>query len=117
MSLSFILRQITKKASHPNALLHKVQLAKAKRKYLPDGAPAQLGDGKGEIFALEAPESEENHREAKAEMDVAEFEGVRDVGGGAESGGVKEEGRKLERESEVDGMGDPELKPKGRDGK
>lgn len=71
MSLPTILRQIVKQAQHPNILLHKVQLAKAKRVYLKeDGTKLSLGDGRGgEVLELDAPTSE-TARESQAGDDM-----------------------------------------------
>ena len=57
MSLPTILRHIAQKSQHPNALLHKVQLAKAQKTHLP--AHLKISDGTGdEVFSLSAPEKE-----------------------------------------------------------
>lgn len=85
MSLPSILRQIAKKASHPNALIHKIQLAKAKGQLLPAGQ--QLGDGREDVFALEAPGSErkvEEGGDSGREGDVG-----KEFGGDGEGGGVR----------------------------
>lgn len=41
---------------HPNALVHKVQLERARQKYIVRG---ELGDGKEDAVALGAPEEQE----------------------------------------------------------
>lgn len=62
--LTNALRHITKKASHPNALLYSAQLERAKRKYLVQG---QLEGGKEGAVALGAPETDGRERELEKE--------------------------------------------------
>lgn len=62
MSLPRILKTIAQKSSHPNALLYKLQLAKAQIIHLPDRdriGGGRLSDGSGEeIVSLGAPDGE-----------------------------------------------------------
>lgn len=54
MSLPTILRNIAQKSQHPNALLHKIQLAKAQRTFLPN--ELRISDGSHDkAFELGAP--------------------------------------------------------------
>jgi hypothetical protein len=62
--LTNALRHITKKASHPNALLYSAQLERAKQKYLVQG---QLEGGKEGAVALGAPETDGRERELEKE--------------------------------------------------
>jgi hypothetical protein len=48
---------------HPNALLHKVQLERARQKYIVRG---ELGDGKEEAIAIGAPEQQKAELERHA---------------------------------------------------
>jgi hypothetical protein len=94
------LRHITKKASHPNALLYSAQLERAKQKYLVQG---QLEDGKEGAVALGAPELDRREREGEkdeiqdprngtvpeGEVREGESQGVKREGGEAERGGVE----------------------------
>lgn len=104
MSLPFILRQIAQKSTHPNALVHKIQLARAKNQLLLAG---QLGDGKEDVFALEAPEDEgrqgteqvtqsskglEVESEAVRDDQVEKTIGGREEGGSGGGGDIKGEG-------------------------
>lgn len=67
--LASLLRQITKKSSHPNALIHKVQLERAKLKYLVQG---QLDNAEESTIALGAPEEEEQEQERRKAVFVME---------------------------------------------
>jgi hypothetical protein len=89
--LTPLLRQITKKASHPNALLYGAQLERARVKYLVRG---ELEDGK-EAVAVGPPEEE---------MGVEGAEGT-DRESGAEETVEGEEGA-VKEEKETDGAKD-----------
>jgi len=69
--LTNVLRLITKKASHPNSLIHQVQLERARKKYLVQG---QLDDGKEGAVALGAPE-EEGQEQSNAALEVEKVNG------------------------------------------
>src|SRR5579871_5974662 len=87
--LGSLLRQITKKSSHPNAFIYKIQLERAKQKYLLQG---QLDDGKEDAVALGAPEEEERE---KAALDIEKGvgpEAAERKGEGPREGGVEAEG-------------------------
>jgi hypothetical protein len=67
--LTPLLRQITKKASHPNGLLYSLQLERARVKYLVKG---ELESGT-EAVALDSPKEkaqEMTGRESGGDMDV-----------------------------------------------
>jgi len=52
-ALTSALRNITKKASHPNVLVYEMQKARAKRIYLPDGQLRLIDGGReGDVLAL-----------------------------------------------------------------
>jgi hypothetical protein len=76
--LTPLLRQITKKASHPNQLLYGVQLERARVKYLVRG---ELGDGK-EAVALGAPEEVKGGKEKEGGRQAGGEDGVEDGEGG-----------------------------------
>jgi hypothetical protein len=88
--LTPLLRQITKKASHPNGLLYGMQLERARVKYLVRG---ELEGGK-EAVQLGAPEAEvgvgveagkeEVGKEGGVGVDGGVKEGVEDGGAGKE---------------------------------
>lgn len=103
MSLPTILRQIASKSNHPNALVHKLQLARATQQYLNPAGAAQLGGGRGDddVFALEAPGAGEGEGEGVKADESVETEGAE--GGNDERGGVEGVG------DEIDGL-------KGEDG-
>jgi hypothetical protein len=96
--LTNALRHITKKASHPNALLYSAQLERAKQKYLVQG---QLEGGKEGAVALGAPEAAGWEREGEIDELKIEEPGNGTVSEGAvregESKGVKREGGEAER--------------------
>ena len=88
-ALSSLLRQVTKKASHPNDLIYKIQLAKAKGRYLVPGA--ELGSGE----------------EGEAVMLGARPEGKRDGDGDGDGDGARDgEKRELKDVRDDDGMSD-----------
>lgn len=87
-ALTNVLRQITNKTTHPNALLHQIQLERAKNKYLVQG---QLGHGVESVVALTAPEKAEA---VKAEIVNLSKEEVGD-----------EDGKLKAVDGEVDGDG------------
>jgi hypothetical protein len=92
--LTGILRQITKKAPHPNALLYTVQLERARQKILLQG---QLDDGKEGAIALGAVEKEGQEQETgKSELDTERGNGMAAERDG-ESEGVEGEGAETER--------------------
>ena len=62
-----VLRQVTKKAAHPNSLIYSVQLERAKQKYIVQG---QLESGAEGTVALGAPE-EEKTKQAVDEQESA----------------------------------------------
>ena len=67
--LTPLLRQITKKASHPNGLLYSIQLERARVKYLVKG---EL-EGGAQAVALDAPKEkvqEMTGRESRGDVDV-----------------------------------------------
>ncbi|KIN03530.1 hypothetical protein OIDMADRAFT_177687 [Oidiodendron maius Zn] len=64
-SLGSLLRQVTKKASHPNALIYEIQLARAKHKHLVQG---QLEDGEEDAVALPAPKEGERQEDVPLVM-------------------------------------------------
>jgi len=85
--LTPLLRQLTRKASHPNALLYEVQLERARVKYLVNG---ELEDGKGavELGAPEEPAAElktEDVKNEKRELEGSESEAKKAEG--EEAGG------------------------------
>lgn len=87
--LTPLLRQITKKASHPNGLLYGMQLEHARVKYLVRG---ELEDGKGAV-ELGAPSEEpgkdgEKGKEKDGEKAPSEGEGGKEEG--SADGGGKE---------------------------
>jgi len=94
-ALANALRQITKKAAHPNALLYQVQLDRAKKRHLIQG---QLGDGLAGVVALKPPEEGgeadiEGERSRRDEA-VATQKDVEDVSGAVGNGeGVEEKGK------------------------
>ncbi|KAN0090189.1 hypothetical protein V8E51_018768 [Hyaloscypha variabilis] len=90
--LAPLLRQLTRKASHPNGLMYGVQLERARVKYLVKG---ELEDGKGavELGAPEEPVTElKNADEQEDEGQLANVEGsegevkVEGEGGGGKKG-------------------------------
>jgi len=89
--LANVLRQITKKASHPNSLIHGVQLERARQKYIVRG---ELIDGKEDAVALGAPKEERQER-------------VEEKGSKPEAAGPEEEGGEGRAEAET-GQGDGE---------
>jgi hypothetical protein len=100
--LTNALRHITKKASHPNALLYSAQLERAKQKYLVQG---QLGDGKEGAVALGAPETDGRER-ALEKGDARNGIGSEGAGREGELKGVKGDGGEADRgrdEDEIDG--------------
>jgi hypothetical protein len=64
-ALSSLLGQIAQKASHPNDLVYKLQVARAKQKYL---VQERLGDGREDTVALQAPKEELEEEEAALAM-------------------------------------------------
>lgn len=70
--LANALRHITKKASHPNALIYNVQLQRAKEKYLVQG---QLEDGKEEAVALAGPGEKGQEQDLEHEVAGAKIDG------------------------------------------
>ena len=88
--LTPLLRQITRKASHPNGLLYGMQLERARVKYLVKG---ELEDGKG---AVELGAPEELGTEVKKEDEVEEEEKLEGEGGGVKEGGGLVEGKRDE---------------------
>jgi hypothetical protein len=87
--LTPLLRQITKKASHPNTLMYGVQLERARVKYLVKG---ELEAGKGAV-ELGAPDEVDRGKEKDGEPDEGNGKGVEE----GEGGGV---GMKSERSRE-----------------
>jgi len=82
-ALANVLRHITKKASHPNALIHQIQLERARSKYLVQG---RLGDGLEGVVSLDAPKGD----------GVVKFETEKSS---------KEEGLVMQKDVEGDGRG------------
>lgn len=79
--LAALLRQVTRKSQHPNALLYDIQLARAKQKYL---VREELSDGKEGIVELGAPEEKVEAADGRAGAGVGEGkvnEGAGEVGG------------------------------------
>ena len=64
-ALGSLLRQLSKKASHPNALIYEIQLARAKHKYL---VQEQLEDGEEDAVALPAPKEGEREEDVSPVM-------------------------------------------------
>jgi hypothetical protein len=94
--LSGLFRQVVKKSNHPNTLLHNLQLARAKQKYLVQG---QLGDGaEGTALELGAPEElkkgtdtgKEGNFEGVDEKVLEGNSGMRSEAQGGEGGGSRE---------------------------
>jgi hypothetical protein len=96
--LANALRQIAKKSMHPNALVHKVQLERARQKYIVRG---EIGDGKEDAVALGAPEEQE----AKLEKRGVGLNGTND-------GVTAIEDRKMEEEFDEK----PEVEEESRKG-
>ncbi|KAE8441454.1 hypothetical protein EG329_004947 [Mollisiaceae sp. DMI_Dod_QoI] len=92
--LANALRRIAKSASHPNALLYKTQLERAKQKYLVQG---QLGDGKEDAFMLGSPE-EEIQKQERGQKTLKTKEGIRS--NGLEEEAETQSGRGLEHDDD-----------------
>ncbi|KAG4425041.1 hypothetical protein IFR04_001811 [Cadophora malorum] len=73
LRLASALKTVTQKASHPSALIYKVQLAHVKQQQLNGG---EIGDGKTGVVELMAPE------EVKADQQAGEkaLEGLAESG-------------------------------------
>lgn len=78
LRLASALKTVTQKASHPSALIYKVQLAHAKQQQLNGG---EIGDGKTGVVELMAPEEVKEEKEA---------------GNGRSGGGGRSEGQDRE---------------------
>lgn len=76
MSLPTILKNIVKKSQHPNALLHKFQLAKAQRTFMPNDLRISDGSQEGK-FQLGEPSSSRGNGREVSEIDVGDAESVR----------------------------------------
>jgi hypothetical protein len=77
-ALSSLLGQIAKKASHPNDLVYKLQLTRAKQKYL---VQERLGVSREDSVALQAPkeELEEELEEGEAAIGIKKEKGMKAV--------------------------------------
>lgn len=69
--LTNILRQISKKASHPNSLIYSVQLLKAKQKYLVRG---EIGVNEESAISLAAPDDNGSTTDGNAKSTVKKNE-------------------------------------------
>ncbi|MAD85567.1 MAG: hypothetical protein CL912_21615 [Deltaproteobacteria bacterium] len=80
LRLASALKTVTQKASHPSALIYKVQLAHVKQQQLNGG---EIGDGKTGVVELMAPEEVKTDQQAGDEGTdgVAESEGRNSKGG------------------------------------
>jgi hypothetical protein len=98
--LGSLLRQITKKSSHPNTLIYEIQLERARQKLF---VQRQLDDGKDDAVALEAPRGDVQEQTRECEKTALGLDNGNGIKAAVQDGEAGKEEDAKSRPNQEDG--------------